>query len=633
VTRPIPVRRLQQHPDLDQLKRQAKELLQAFLAHETDAVAEVSSHYHNADSVTFALHDAQLVLARAYGFESWPKLKAHVDGITVRRLIDAVRAGDLRQVQLLLKRRPELAEMSADNFSPLHYAVLQRLPEMTRVLVQHGADLRSGLYPHDVATNPLTLAVERGYDDIIQILKEEEQRRRQKHTGAHAPATDELFKAMTSGDTAHAIRLMQWAPDLINGSSAEGWTPLHFACAALNESLVTWLLEHGANTERQGQDGFTAMDVAASQFARRQTDYPERFKKVAGILRQHGALLSDRAAVALGDSDWIRRRHGESLLSGPVDNGGGGLLRIAVTHNRPEILTLLLDLGLDPDERVRVRNSEPAEYSWGFPLWECAATSKHEMASILLARGADPNGEVYASGTPVSEAFGQRDMKMVELLRHHGGTVTAGMAALYRQTDLAKQILSNSADPRTEAGAMLGGAACGGDVELLRLALESNDWLREDPRWFGVLEQPLRIWNHGPGHWAHHEWDRSSYLTCFRIILERADPNIRGRGPDQGQFGLTMLHSVAASREHMTAAERVAFATMLLDAGARLNMRDNVLKSTPLGWACRWGRSELVKLFLERGADAVEIDAEPWATPEAWAEKMGHRDILALLQP
>jgi ankyrin repeat protein len=61
-------------------------------------------------------------------------------------------------------------------------------------------------------------------------------------------------------------------------------------------------------------------------------------------------------------------------------------------------------------------------------------------------------------------------------------------------------------------------------------------------------------------------------------------------------------------------------------------VRDDVLKSTPLGWACRWGRIELAKLLLERGADPVEADAEPWATPLAWAEKKRHRDIVALLQ-
>jgi len=31
-------------------------------------------------------------------------------------------------------------------------------------------------------------------------------------------------------------------------------------------------------------------------------------------------------------------------------------------------------------------------------------------------------------------------------------------------------------------------------------------------------------------------------------------------------------------------------------------------------WACRWGRIELVSLYLERGADALEADAERWAT-------------------
>ena len=82
----------------------------------------------------------------------------------------------------------------------------------------------------------------------------------------------------------------------------------------------------------------------------------------------------------------------------------------------------------------------------------------------------------------------------------------------------------------------------------------------------------------------------------------------------------------------MTAEERVAFASRLLNAGARLDLRDNLLQSTPLGWACRWGRIELVKLFFERGADPVEADAEPWATPCAWAEKMGHEAVLAVLQ-
>ena len=79
-----PTRVMREHPDLDQLRRQAKELLEAFLQGETDVTAEVAAHFRDADPATFALHDAQLVLARAYGFESWPKLKAYVDGSTAK---------------------------------------------------------------------------------------------------------------------------------------------------------------------------------------------------------------------------------------------------------------------------------------------------------------------------------------------------------------------------------------------------------------------------------------------------------------------------------------------------------------------------------------------------------------------
>jgi hypothetical protein len=153
------------------------------------------------------------------------------------------------------------------------------------------------------------------------------------------------------------------------------------------------------------------------------------------------------------------------------------------------------------------------------------------------------------------------------------------------------------------------------------------DWARDDPRWFTMLEQPLRTWRHGS---ISEAWDRNVYLVCFTLILARCDPNVRGRPTDRGQFGLTTLHNIVA-RENMASQERVAFATAILDRGARLDIRDNLLKSTPLGWACRWGQLPLVDLFLERGADPAEPDAEPWATPLAWARRTGHVAIVERL--
>src|SRR4029453_5639388 len=44
-------------------------------------VAQVQRHEQAPDPTAFALHDAQRVLARSYGFTSWQKLKSYVQSI------------------------------------------------------------------------------------------------------------------------------------------------------------------------------------------------------------------------------------------------------------------------------------------------------------------------------------------------------------------------------------------------------------------------------------------------------------------------------------------------------------------------------------------------------------------------
>jgi hypothetical protein len=226
---------------------------------------------------------------------------------------------------------------------------------------------------------------------------------------------------------------------------------------------------------------------------------------------------------------------------------------------------------------------------------------------------------------------------MVKLLERHGGVVYAANAGYYRDADLARRLLADEAAGRLREGtvdagetlaeALLRSGATGGDPEIVRMALKRIDWPLDDERWFRRLQDSLCFWNHMPGiPTGNPRLDRGAYLTCFRLVLERCGPNILPK-----RFGQTALHEVAAMRGHVTADEVVEFATALLDAGASMDVRDKLLQSTPLGWACRWGRVELVKLLLQRGADAVEAEAEPWARPRAWAEKMGRGDVLAAL--
>ncbi len=259
------------------------------------------------------------------------------------------------------------------------------------------------------------------------------------------------------------------------------------------------------------------------------------------------------------------------------------------------------------------------------------------MAEMLLARGADPNGEICASGTPVGRAFGARDWAMVQLLERYGGVVYAANAGYYRDTELARRLCADEDAGHLRPGTvkrgstlaetLLDSGASGGDPEIVRMALARIDWPREDRRWGGYLRDPMCFWNHMPRiPTANPALDRTTYLDCFRQILNRCDPNVTST-----QFAETPLHAVAAMGAHVTDEEVASFAMVLLDAGACLDLRDKLLRSTPLGWACRWGRYRMVRLLIERGANAWEPDAEPWATPRAWALKMHHDAILEVL--
>lgn len=80
-TRPLPAQPLPDRPDPDHLRRQARTLQRAVRAGDPDAAARVEQRLPGglpADRSEFGLSEAQLVLAREYGFPSWPRLKAYL---------------------------------------------------------------------------------------------------------------------------------------------------------------------------------------------------------------------------------------------------------------------------------------------------------------------------------------------------------------------------------------------------------------------------------------------------------------------------------------------------------------------------------------------------------------------------
>jgi ankyrin repeat protein len=130
-------RKLPARPNLEQYKNQAKDLAKSFPLGAPDAVARVKRHHPRFHKLTepeirkakLTRTDAQLVIAREHGFESWPKFASHIEMLhmirSVASLKDPVAAfievacvprhadhgsGTLEHAEMLLSQYPQVAE-------------------------------------------------------------------------------------------------------------------------------------------------------------------------------------------------------------------------------------------------------------------------------------------------------------------------------------------------------------------------------------------------------------------------------------------------------------------------------------------------------------------------------------------
>ena len=74
----------------------------------------------------------------------------------------------------------------------------------------------------------------------------------------------------------------------------------------------------------------------------------------------------------------------------------------------------------------------------------------------------------------------------------------------------------------------------------------------------------------------------------------------------------------------------IAKAELLIHHGAGIDHIDEEYQSTPLGFAAKWGHTEMVDFLLHKKADPNKSGA-PWSSPLAWSRKKGHAEIERLL--
>ena len=269
-------RQLPEKPNLEFLKKQAKELLSA-------------GSYKG-------LADAQHELAREYGFTNWAEMKMRVEALSrtpAQALKAAVCDQDAGRVRVLLERHPELRD-AIDQPLPdygfgIHalYAAVQRSDRATiEALLEGGADVRkrtewwAGGFGVLDECDP----------SLVEFLVE-----RGAVIDAHAASRLGMIERLRE--------LVASDPAIVRTRGGDGQTPLHFAS---NVEVAKFLLESGADIDALDIDH----ESTPAQYMLRvehKRHYPHDRQDVARYLVSSGCRTDILMAAALGDVHLVRR--------------------------------------------------------------------------------------------------------------------------------------------------------------------------------------------------------------------------------------------------------------------------------------------------------------------------------------
>ncbi|HZZ39482.1 MAG TPA: ankyrin repeat domain-containing protein [Acidobacteriaceae bacterium] len=269
-------RQLPEKPNLVYLKKQAKELLRSMQQGK--------------------LADAQLALARDYGFASWAKLKTHVEALGLspaEALTAAVRDSDAARVRRVLREHPELRAHIDDPLpccgfgQQALFAAVQRSDRATiDVLLAAGADIRKrtewwaggfGVLD-DCDPSMVEFLIERGA--VMDA-----------HAAARLGRMDELRTLVAAHENA------------VHARGGDGQTPLHFASTV---EAAAFLLAKGAEIDARDVDH----ESTPAQYMLRvdqRRHYPQDRQEVARYLISRGCETDILMAAALGDTELVRR--------------------------------------------------------------------------------------------------------------------------------------------------------------------------------------------------------------------------------------------------------------------------------------------------------------------------------------
>lgn len=360
----MPVRRLPSNPDLDHLKYQAKDLLKDHAARSLGAAQRLREFHprfrRSMDDEIYNAHlklsDAQLAIARESGFQSWARLKRHIEKPTLtdqmtlphheriedaafRRAIDLLDAGDAAGLRAWLREHPSLVHQRIvlEGWNYFHN------PALLEFVAEN--PVRHGTLPKNIV-------------EVAKVILD---------AGADSDESEmnETLALVATGSVPRDCRLQI--------------------------PLIDLFCDRGADP-----DSAIAVTAVLGEI------------EALRHLIERGARVTLPAAAALGHIDDFRHL----MLTASSDECHLALA-VAADYGEIEIMRMLLDAGEDPN-----RYNPVGGHSHATPLHQAAMRGDKEKARLLLERGARLDIEdILWHGTPADWARHEGKTEMEAYLR------------------------------------------------------------------------------------------------------------------------------------------------------------------------------------------------------------------------
>jgi ankyrin repeat protein len=388
-----------------------------------------------------------------------------------------------------------------------------------------------------------------------------------------------LAKAARAGDLMTAQTLLENGidPDL---HDRYGKTPLYHAVSFNETNAVELLLAHHA-------------DPNGSVISRTESEFPAtplQYAAYMGNLRIASMLITAGAHID---------------TQGPT---GRTALQFAVLGTHLDVIRYLLERGAD----LKIRDADGTS-----PLDDAVWRGYLDVVAILLANGASLNqGETKTGATPINEAAYQGDTRLVRYFLQFSPDLSIRDTKGYTP-------IENAARRGKESSALL--------------LLDAEAKLRKTPSsWERTLDAAIKedepalvgaLLQHGlsantalpSGLTPVGAAVAAGSTNVARVLLnDGADPNREG-----GQ-ATTPLEDASLKGFH-------PIVELLLEHSARINEVNAASGTTALYAAASFGKADVVKLLLERGAEP-NLCGRGRKTPYQAAVENGYNEIASAIQ-